>query len=181
MTMHLPIGQALRRFRRLHSIKQAHLAEMMGVSQGSVSRWESATHEPDTAQRERLLAMIAARTSGAGDAALKRLIASSRCRVHLICDATHRLLAASPARAASWRTDVTPHLGLSLWRYASDEIIAAQDGLAERGWFASPSQSMKFYTSGNDSETIVIHAGMMRWETIMLADGRVGRLTTALD
>jgi transcriptional regulator with XRE-family HTH domain len=42
----LSLGRALRRFRRLHAIKQTHLAEMLGVSQGSVSRWEAARISP---------------------------------------------------------------------------------------------------------------------------------------
>ncbi|WP_206239797.1 helix-turn-helix transcriptional regulator [Novosphingobium terrae] len=176
----LPLGRALRRFRRLHAIKQTHLAEMLGVSQGSVSRWESGTHAPDPAQHRRLLDLMATRSDASGDAALKRLIASSTARVHLVCDVTHRLLAASPGRAASWGADAQAYLGTSLWPYATPEIITAQDGLADSGWFERPFASLRFETGSNGSRAITIHSGTMLWESLPLADGRVGRLTTAL-
>jgi transcriptional regulator with XRE-family HTH domain len=175
------LGRNLRRFRRLQGIKQSHLAEMLGVSQGSVSRWESGLHEPDEAAQARIEALIAARADGRGDAALKRLILSSPLRIHLVCDATHRLLAASPGRAAAWRADVGAYLGTSLWRHASAEIIAAEGGLAARGWFERPFQTCRFRTGPNDSPAIVITPGMMEWETIPLSDGRVGRLTSAVE
>jgi len=176
---HIP--RSLRRFRRLHGIKQSHLAEMLGVSQGSVSRWESGQHLPSASMHDRIVDLIAARADGRGDAALKRLITSSPLRVHLICDATHRLLAASPARAAGWRADLAQYLGTSLWRHASPEIVAAEAMLAGHGWFERPFQRLRFHTGPNDSDTIVIAAGLMEWETVPLADGRIGRVTTALD
>ncbi|AOH85985.1 hypothetical protein AWL63_20520 [Sphingomonas panacis] len=174
------IGRGLHRFRRLQGIKQSHMAELLGVSQGSISRWESGTHAPDAPMRARIEALIAARVDTTGDAALKRLIETSSLRIHLICDATHRLLAVSPARAQSWRADAGSYIGTSLWRYASPEIIAAEDGLAERGWFDRPFQSLRFHTGPNASATIVIGAGWMEWESIPLADGRIGRLTMAV-
>ncbi|WP_343611448.1 helix-turn-helix transcriptional regulator [Novosphingobium sp.] len=177
----LSLGRALRRFRRLHAIKQTHLAEMLGVSQGSVSRWESGTHQPDPAQHDRLLDLMAARADAVGDAALKRLIATSTARVHLVCDVTHRLLAVSPARAASWGGDVGAYMDRSLWRFATPEIVEAQEGLATQGWFERPFGTKRFRTSANGSNTISIQPGIMMWESLPLADGRVGRLTTALD
>jgi transcriptional regulator with XRE-family HTH domain len=175
------LGRNLRRFRRLQSIKQSHMAELLGVSQGSVSRWESGQHIPDDAALQRIEALIAARADSRGDAALKRLILSSPLRIHLVCDATHRLLAVSPGRAAAWRADIGAHLGTSLWRHASPEIIEAEGGLAARGWFERPFQTCRFHTGANTSQTIVITPGVMEWESIPLADGRVGRLTTAID
>lgn len=174
------VGRSLRGFRRLQGIKQSHLADLLGVAQGSVSRWESGTHAPDVAMQVRIETLIAARADGHGDAALKRLIATSSLRIHLVCDATHQLLAVSPARAKAWRTDAGSHIGTSLWRYASPEIIAAEEGLAKRGWFEQPFQCLRFRTGPNASTTIVISAGLMEWENISLADGRIGRLTTAL-
>src|SRR5688500_6188059 len=123
MIQDLPLAPALRRHRRLNGIKQAHLAELLGVSQGTVSRWESGTHQPEPALRARIARVIAARTDSHGDAALKRLVAASRADVHHVCDATHRLLAASATRAASWRGGARDRLGLSLWPYATPEIV----------------------------------------------------------
>jgi transcriptional regulator with XRE-family HTH domain len=164
----------------LNGIKQGDIAERLGVGQCSVSRWESGCHEPDPINRARIAEIVAANASSAGDAALKRLVSTSSLPVHLICDATHRLLAASPARAASWNADVTVYLGSCLWPFATDEIIAAEESLAGTGWFERPCQSLRFETGGNDSNEIPVMPGIMQWETIPLSDGRVGRLTTTI-
>jgi DNA-binding XRE family transcriptional regulator len=180
MISELLIGKALRRFRRLHGVKQGHAAELLGVSQGSISRWESGTHQPDPASRERVMAMISARTDAVGDAALKRLVSTSSLPVHLVCDATHRLLVVSPARAATWRVDVGAWIGSSLWRFASPEIVAAEESLTDMGWYDGPFQRLLFRTGANGSDTIIVRPGLMLWETVPLADGRIGRLTTAM-
>ncbi|MBO9698079.1 MAG: helix-turn-helix transcriptional regulator [Sphingopyxis sp.] len=181
MTRDLPIGLALRRFRRLNGIKQGHVAELFAVSQGSVSRWENGTHEPDALHRERIAAFIAAHTAGDSDRALKKLVETSTQAVHLICDATHRLLAASKARAALWEDDAQSYIGTSLWRFASPEIIAAEEGLGDAGWFDHPYQALHFDTGGNNSNEIPVAPSRICWETIPLSDGRTGRLTTTLD
>ena len=176
----LPIGRALRRFRRLNAIKQGHFAELLGVSQASVSRWESGTHEPETIHRDKIIELIAAQTGGDADAALKRLVETSTQAVHLVCDATHRLLAASPARAASWQADAQAWIGTSLWRFATPEIVLAEAGLEAAGWFDRPFQTLDVRTGGNGSAEVPVRPGTMRWETIPIADGRTGRLTTTL-
>ncbi len=80
----LPLGPALRRHRRLNGIKQAHLAELLGVSQGTVSRWESGAHEPDPSARAKIARLLAARTGSRGDAALKRLVEVARTEENMI-------------------------------------------------------------------------------------------------
>lgn len=176
----LPVGRALRRFRILNGIKQGHVAEHLAVTQASVSRWESGMHEPDAAIRERILAMIAANAGNDADAALKRLVETSSVPVHLVCDATHRLLAASPARAMAWADSADSFLNRSLWAFASPEIVAAEEGLADRGWYDRPFQRLEFHTGHNGSVVIAVLPGTMRWETVPLADGRIGRITTTI-
>ena len=180
MMTDLPIGLALRRFRRLNMVKQSAVAERLGVSQGCVSRWESGVHGPDPAQRERIVALISASIGNDGDSALRRLVESSRLPVHLICDSTHRLLAASRSRAASWRVDVSELVGRSLWPFASPEIEAAEAGLFGSGWFERPYQRLELRTCGNGRSDVPVPPSRMLWETLPLADGRVGRLTTTI-
>jgi transcriptional regulator with XRE-family HTH domain len=180
MVSELPIGLALRRFRRLHMVKQSAVAERLGVSQGCVSRWESGVHRPDRAQSDRIVRLIAASAGNDRDLALKRLVECSERPVHLICDSTHRLLAASRSRAAGWRTDVSELIGRSLWPFASAEIEAAEAGLAGSGWFERPYQCLELRTGGNGRWDVPVPPGRMLWETLPLADGRVGRLTTTI-
>lgn len=176
----LPIGSALRRFRRLNMVKQGAVAEMLGVSQGCVSRWESGTHRPDPAQRDRIVQLISASSGNDRDAALKRLVECSRRPVHLICDSTHRLLAASRSRASSWRTDLSELIGNSLWPFASPEIAAAESGLLDSGWFDRPWQNLELHTGSNGRSDVPVPPGRVLWETLPLADGRVGRLVTTI-
>ncbi len=180
MVSELPIGLALRRFRRLNMIKQSAVAERLGVSQGCVSKWESGAHRPDPTQGDRIVQLISASAGNDHDAALKRLVESSKRPVHLICDSTHRLLAASRSRAASWRTDVSELIGRSLWPFASPEIEAAESGLLESGWFERPYQSLELRTGGNGRLDVPVPPSRVLWESLLLADGRVGRLTTTI-
>jgi transcriptional regulator with XRE-family HTH domain len=161
-------------------VKQSAVAEVLGVSQGAVSRWESGTQRPDAAQRDRIIQLISASVGNDHDAGLKRLVENSRRPVHLICDATHQLLAASHSRAASWRTDISELVGRSLWPFASPEIAAAEAGLFESGWFDRPYQSLELHTGSNGRTDVPVPPSRMLWETLPLADGRVGRLTTTI-
>lgn len=181
MVHDLPIGRALLRFRRLNGIKQGHVAELLRVSQGSVSRWENGTHAPDADRRGQIAALIAARAGNDGDATLKRLITTSTLAVHLVCDATHILLAASSTRARDFAGGAAPYVGTSLWRYASPAIVQAEATLIDVGWFERPFQAFSFTTDDNDSDDVPVRPSVVRWETIPLADGRVGRVTTTLE
>lgn len=176
----LPVGRALRRFRRLNGVKQGHVAEALEVTQATVSRWENGTHEPDAVFRDRILSLIAANTRNDADSALKRLIETSTLPVHLVCDATHRLLAASPSRTARWGRSTDAFLGQSLWRFASPEIIEAEGRLGEIGWHERPFQRVSFPTGHNGSSLLPVLPSLMQWETVVLADGRVGRITTTI-
>ena len=180
MLHQLPIGKALRRFRRLRGIKQGHAAELLGVSQATVCRWESGELAPGTKSRVRIENLLRAEIDERADAALKRLVSTSALPVHLICDSTHRLLAASPSRLKSWGASFEAYQGTSLWRFASPEVVAAEGRLETLGWFERPYQRLAFETGANDSSEVVISPSLLQWETLPLSDGRVGRLTTTL-
>src|SRR4051794_14425815 len=96
-------GAGIRRVRLLHSMKQGHLAELLGVNQATVSRWERDQLALPIEQAIKLERIFAAPPHEAVDTALKRLVEDSVRPVHLICDRTHRLLAASRPRQAEWR------------------------------------------------------------------------------
>lgn len=86
----------LRRQRRQRGIKQSALAESLGVTQSTVSRWESgrlAWSEPHLGAARRLL-----EAPQGLDSVIKRLVDHSTLETHLIRDRDHRLLAASASR-----------------------------------------------------------------------------------
>ena len=173
-------GRALRRWRRLRGVKQSHAAELFGVTQATLSRWERGYHRlPDEAARK-LTTLLAAPLDAAGDAGLRRLVESSELPVHLICDLTHRLLAASPSRFAQWTADAAGLRGTSLWRFATDEIQRAESRLGELGWYDEGTTEMRFWTSANHDPLVSIEPGVLVWERLTLSDGTLSRLVTSV-
>jgi transcriptional regulator with XRE-family HTH domain len=173
-------GRALRRWRHLRGVKQSHAAELLFVTQPTVSRWERGHHRPTEEEAQRLSHLLEAPLDSAGDAALRRLVESSLLSVHLICDLTHRLLAASQPRFSSWHCAAEELRGASLWRFATDEIRTAESGLADRGWYDEAAPSLTFWTGPNYSKVVAIEPGSLIWERIQLSDGTLARLVTSL-
>lgn len=174
------LGPALKRLRRLAGIKQSHVAELAGVTQATVSRWESGAHLPDERQAERLLRLLEARLDGRADRALKRLVETSDRPVHLVCDVTHTFLAASPAREREWRRAAAAYRGERMFRFATEEIRAAEAMLPEIGWFEPLGPPVLLWNSLNELPEIRMLPGLMVWERVRLADGGVARLCTKL-
>jgi transcriptional regulator with XRE-family HTH domain len=173
-------ARALRRWRRLRGIKQSHAAELLGITQATLSRWELGRHPiPDTAQRK-LARLLAAPLDSAADAGLRRLVESSSLSVHLVCDLSHRLLAASPARVVNWTADLAELRGCSLWRFATEEIRAAESRLGELGWYDDAVSTVSFENGANDSTIVPIEPGLLVWERLQLSDGTLARLVTSM-
>jgi transcriptional regulator with XRE-family HTH domain len=173
------LGTTLAIARRARGMKQAHAAEMLGVSQPTVSRMERGDLEPSGRLRERLLDLVSARLDPARDAALRRLVEGASGPVHLVCDLTHRLLAASAPREREWRRPSAELLGAPLWRYASAAIQAAEVRLPALGWGErGGAHALEFATGANRSDELRIAPGVLIWERIVLSDGSPARLVT---
>ncbi|PSS64503.1 transcriptional regulator [Ensifer sp. NM-2] len=173
-------GRRLRRMRLLRQMKQSHLGELMGVDQATVSRWERGILDLSEAQWTAVCRLLAGPLGSAQDVALKRLVESSMRKVHLVCDRTHCLLAASAPRQAEWRTGLSEFLGKSLLVYASPEILAADVTLQGLGWHDGQLDSLEIDTGPNADVKLPIFQGRMLWERIMLADGAPARLVTTI-
>jgi len=170
------IGGSLRRWRVLNKVKQSALAADIGVSQTTISRWESGALLPEKRHIGRIVDLLTARPASAADSALLELVSTSAERVHLVCDVSHRLLAASPSRAEDWRDGVAGFLGKSLWRYASKGIVSAEQRLGEDGWDELIADDVEFATERIEHPELVIRAGRIRWTRIALSDGSFARL-----
>ncbi|PDT86324.1 helix-turn-helix transcriptional regulator [Sinorhizobium sp. BJ1] len=168
-------GRALKRLRLLRGFKQSHVAELLDVTQATVSRWETGVLIPAEDQRATLERLFA-RPASTADAAVKRLVETSTARTHLICDHSHRLLAASPLRRSEWRRDL---LGTPMFRYASDAIQQAEGTLPDLGWYDGRT-TLVVETGPNGCDDVPIVASRVLWERIPLADGATGRLVTTL-
>lgn len=170
------LGPSLRRWRLLNRVKQSALADEIGVSQATVSRWEAGALVPDAREEAHLVRLLAARPTSAADRAVLCLVTTSSLRMHLICDLTHRLLAVSPARAREWRVGAADLMGSSLWRFASDDIKAAEAALAERGWYEAVAPDVTIVTERAEHPELTIRAGSIHYARIPLSDGRFVRL-----
>ncbi|WP_158046971.1 helix-turn-helix transcriptional regulator [Skermanella pratensis] len=176
----LEFGRSLRRLRRLNGIKQEHLAELAGVTQATVSRWESGQHRPTPEQAARLLPLLEARLNPAGDAMLKRLVETSALRIHLVCDVSHRLLAVSQGRRREWENDARDLYGETLWPFASDGIRDGEARLGELGWYEPVARAIAGWTDFKHSGVIRMGPGMWLWERVQLSDGRFARMVTTM-
>ncbi|MEL7042253.1 MAG: helix-turn-helix transcriptional regulator [Pseudomonadota bacterium] len=171
----LNLGRALKRWRILNAVKQQALAEHFGVSQVTISRWKHGAF-PERRYVPAIQNLIEARPSNQSDRALARLVETSNEPFFLICDVTHKLLAASPRRAQEWHQPVRDLLGTSLWRYATEEIDRVEQEMCSTGWFDDPSSERVFYTSQADYDEISITAGHRKVVRVPLSDGRFARL-----
>ncbi|NYZ15051.1 helix-turn-helix transcriptional regulator [Azospirillum sp. RWY-5-1] len=175
------LGPALRRMRRLRGMKQSHVAELAGVTQATVSRWEAGSHRPDPEQALRLTAFLQARLDGVAERALKRLVETSALPVHLICDVTHRLFAASAGREREWTRGADTFIGDTVWPYACDEIREAEARLPDIGWYDPAAVPVASWHGANGHPVMRILPGLMVWERMVLADGTAVRLCTTVE
>jgi transcriptional regulator with XRE-family HTH domain len=175
------LGPALRRWRLLHRVKQVHAAELFGVAQSTISRWESGRQAMESKEQEKVEAIVGARLDAAADRVLAELIGESPRAVHLICDLTHRLLACSPQRARQFGVPQSDLIGRSLWRFATPELIAVEGTLADRGWHDRPSPPpVECDTGANRSRIVRIRQSRCRWTRLLLSDGAPARLVETL-
>lgn len=174
-------GPVLRRIRVVRRLKQQALADLVGVTQATVSRWESGDLAPSLDQRRRLIRLLRSTATLNADHGLRRLVETSPLQVHLVCDITHRLLAASPSREAEWLSDARSWEGRSLYRFATEEIRQAEGKLDACGWFEGRVPGAYFWTEAGDPETpIRIQEGYCIWERLTLNDGSPVRMATTL-
>lgn len=170
------LGPSLRRWRVLNRVKQQALAQDLGVSQSRISRWESGQAEPDGFERQQITRLLRARPETAADRALLDLVTQAATPVHLVCDLTHRLLAASPARTKDWRVSVSDLIDTPLWRFASEGIRVAEDNLADSGWFEPLGPDIVYQTERAEFAELTIPESRIRISRLALSDGRFARL-----
>ena len=170
----------MRRLRRIRGIKQDALAALAGVTQTTVSRWEHGVIEPRPDLAQRLLTVLGGSAGTWGDGPLRRLVETSPLPVHLVMDADHRLLAASPLREQEWRQRSGSLGGQSLWPFATEAIRAAEAGLDETGWWSDAIPQAVELRTGEGRAGLPIRDGLMLWERLYLADATPVRLCTTI-
>lgn len=174
------LGRSLKTWRQLRRLKQSHAAELLGVSQATVSRWENGRQAPTGPEQLALRQQMQAGLDSAADHELARLVTQSRRPVHLICDLTHRLLAWSLSRSRQCLVGRDELIGTSLWPYASEEVMQAEATLPGLGWFEPAPPAVVGVTGANRSNRLRISPGRFRWVRFQLSDGGFVRLVETL-
>src|SRR3954469_15191294 len=94
-------SEQLRRFRRHRALKQTALADMLGVDQATVSRWESGRQTPDLGMQRRLCELMR-RAEPRKDTLLKHVIDTS-VGFTVLSDDDRNIVSASPSFCAFHR------------------------------------------------------------------------------
>ena len=164
-------AEQIRRFRRDRMIKQMALAEMIGVDQATVSRWESGRVIPPLAWQRRLRDLIARRA--AGDALLRHWIETAVNSL-VLSDATHSIVAASSAYEKGHGLEPGTAAGRSTLPTYTSESLAIRLAAGEHGFLRGEVASVSIVARGNS------HCGRRRniplkvvWTPVRQDDGQI--------
>lgn len=128
----------IRRFRRVRAFKQTALAEMVGVDQATVSRWESGRITPEPDMQRRLLGLM--RSVVADEYQLRHAAEAAMGEV-VLSDEDHVIRAASASYCAAHGVTQSVIIGMSgrpLYREEAEQIRQlAHDSGFYRGDIAS--------------------------------------------
>ncbi|WP_394828673.1 helix-turn-helix transcriptional regulator [Pendulispora albinea] len=174
------LSDMLRRFRILRGMKQAHLAQLFRVSQSAVSKWENGTAAPSAEQHGQIIEILGAKPSAVRDTWLARLVESSNERVHAICDITHKLLIASPARYTEWGTDRHDMFNRPLLQDAPTDIVEAERRFLSFAHRHALEKPIVLKTEGQSLGRYQVEPGYLLWERLQLSDGTWVRLATSI-
>ena len=175
------LAAALRRWRLLHRVKQSHAAELLRVSQSTISRWEEGRQRIEVGEARKIEALVAVRLNSSGDAALRELVRESSREIHLICDVSHRLLSCSRSREASFSIHAADLMNQSLWRFSTRQVMEQEALLEAVGWHDSFAPApVEFETGDNGVAVVPIRPSRCRWTRMTLSDGSAVRLVETL-
>jgi transcriptional regulator with XRE-family HTH domain len=174
------MAQLLRRYRTVRGIKQAHLAQLVRVSQSTISKWESGAAVPSADQHGQVIELLAAQPSAVANTWLARLVETSRDRVHAICDLTHKLLVASPTRYQEWCREPSEMFHRPLLDDVVGGIVEAERRLIQCEHSMPFDEPVVITTAGQTGGRYRVIPGLVLWERLQLTDGAWVRLVTSV-
>jgi DNA-binding XRE family transcriptional regulator len=161
----------LRRFRQLRALKQTALADMLGVDQATVSRWESGRQSPDLGMQRRLRSLMQ-QAGPQHDVLLKHWI-NTAVGYTSLSDENRVIVAASPSFCQYHHIDPGEIIGMSLVPAFSEELeslwgIALEGGFLEGDIASVTCVSRAHLLSGDERNVGAISC----WTPVPLADGQ---------
>ena len=173
--------EMLRKARRAKAIKQEWLADQLNVSQSTVSKWENGTLSPDPQQIAKIFDFLAIPSRVQTDDWLFRLVRNSTCKVHLMRESDHRLLAASNSRVTEWQREYSEVEMRPLSQELPNDITLAEQHLRELDFQMKWWCPVVLGVEGRNSGPYCIDRGILLWEWFMLSDGKLVRLITNIE
>jgi len=170
-----PAGNAwalqLVRFRRVHGLKQAVLAEMLGVDQATISRWETGRMIPDRAMQRRFQNLVRRRPSEASlvthrtVGAIGEIAVTNRSRI---------FIAASPAYCASHGVPPDKIVGRTTTPQHTVESERVYQAAVERGFFRGDIASATVLAHANSlSGHVKNRCTKAVWSAVRLDSGQI--------
>jgi len=159
----------LRAYRRVNGLTQMELAEVLAVTQATISRWESGRQMPELAVQTRLRDMLF-RGRTAGDARLGHFVRTSFSPLVLISE-SGRFLAISESAAAPGGRTPEQIVGSSIEANLTEDTRACWTLARKEGFFRGEVASIQSYCD------LVTFRGdhlfaQMQWHFYPLGDGR---------
>ncbi len=164
----------MRRFRRLRALKQVALAELIGVDQATVSRWESGRQSPDLAMQQRLRDLM--RRIEPGEEVLLKHWINASIGYTVLCDEDRIIRAASASYCSIHGLSPAEVLGRSTIPTFTAELEQALWLAVDRGFFEGQvaSATVVARTNALSGQPRKI-PGISVWTPVRLTDGRVLR------
>jgi DNA-binding XRE family transcriptional regulator len=164
----------LRRFRRQRALKQVALADMLGVDQATVSRWESGRQSPDLGMQRRLRSLM--QQAGPRQEVLLRHWIDTAVGFTSLTDENRVAVAASPSFCAYHGVDASDLVGMSTVPAFTEELeqlwgIAVDHGFLEGDIASVTAVSRANLLSGKERNVGTIAV----WTPIPLNDGQILR------
>ncbi len=167
-------GAEIRRFRRLRAIKQTALADILGVDQATVSRWEGGRQIPDLGVQRRLRALM--QGTGSQDDSLHRHWVDGSVGDTMLLDATRTILAASPeaCRRHGAGARATALVGRSAAPLFTEELETLWWQIVERGFFEGEIASAAVVSRANTlADPAAAVAVRQVWTPVAVSSGEV--------
>lgn len=175
----LPWDDIIRRYRRLNGLTQAALAELLGVEQATVSRWERGFHQPDLGIQRRLRDMM-----------MRSHVVADRIVIHRIRNAMSTLKladrrgcnqAASNRAAALHGVALETLQRLEYMRLHTELLDHQWEAVRSIGFFRGEVASVRVINSWRPASGGVERFCEAHWTPVFLSDGEVMLLSEFRD
>jgi transcriptional regulator with XRE-family HTH domain len=167
-------GPQIRRFRRFRALKQSALAEMIGVDQATVSRWESGRQVPDLGMQRRLRDMI--RTPDSREEELLKHSINAGLGYTVLCDENRIIRAVSRSFCDAHQISQNDAIGKSSEPVFTPEVDRLHHISVEQGFFDGDVASIvivgRYHALGGAWRN---RCGIVSWTPVPLTDGRILR------